>query len=105
MEFPTIRQPISSAENTRQVQQPGKVFPLAPPTPGTTRGAPTQPEAPEEAAAPRDAVERSGEDRRQFQRRRDRWPVLLDTRTGADRRRQSRRDQDEEVTGSIDVRA
>lgn len=42
--------------------------------------------------------------RRNLDRRRQQRPVLLDTRTGEDRRKQSRRDRDE-PPASVDVKA
>lgn len=43
--------------------------------------------------------------RRHAERRRQKMPVMLDTRANAERRRRGRRDSDEEERSAIDVRA
>jgi hypothetical protein len=58
--------------------------------------------------APRQAIQearRAREDRRGGERRQRQVPVLIDTRTGPDRRQRARREEDEPPPPSVDYRA
>lgn len=66
----------------------------APPPPETP---PAEPEIPE-------ADRRARSDRRADDRRRRQIPVLIDTRSGRDRRASARREDDEPPPGSVDIK-
>ena len=81
------------------------------PVSADTGGAvPTSPQGPvgEVEPAARDATQdarRAPADRRVGDRRQRQVPVLIDTRTGPDRRQRARREQDEPPPPSVDDRA
>lgn len=83
MQFPIMpTNPATGPRDTAQVREPGQV----------TGVRPVSPEAPETVPLPRATQPPAAEparleERRREDRRRRREPVLLDTRTGRDRRR------------------
>ena len=67
------------------------------------RSFPQEAEVPQEAEAP--AIDRRlREERRDRERRQRQIPVLIDTRSGRDRRATARRDDDEPPPGGVDMK-
>lgn len=68
------------------------------------RPAPPEPETPPPASEVPDTDRRARSDRRAEDRRQRQIPVLIDTRTGRDRRASARREDDDPPPGSVDIK-
>lgn len=106
MQFPTIpSRPVKPA-NAVEVRAPDAVRPSRPVMPGPAEPVPHTGAAEAVAGPPGSEAERRAAQRRgrADDRRQGESPVLLDTRSGQERRRTARRTEDPPATG-IDVTA
>jgi hypothetical protein len=83
------------------------IRPLRPVSAGIGSAVPPGSQGPVGESEPREAVQegrRAREDRRDGERRQRQVPVLIDTRTGPDRRQRARRGADDPPPPSVDYR-
>ncbi len=94
--------PVAGVESIRPVAPIGEGSGRQPSSEG--RPAPPPPETPAPEPAIPETDRRARPERRAEDRRQRQIPVLIDTRSGRDRRASARREDDEPPPGSVDIK-